>query len=354
MRHKLDDISLGCLVASLEQFLVAVQSFHACKVSCAHADYDDTQRLGGGGHNGCFGRLHVVDHTVGDDEQDGVLLVGLRAVGGGGDGRGCAEKRAEKSRTREVDIIHAVLVCLHDSLHSMHLQPTPVDREAVLGRRHVAVRLTHLGAESVHWVHLVGVIGPKDLSHSLDGALVRVHLPTVRRVLEVQRVGHVWVTIRAREVNRSDQRDLAPIGDEIRERGAAQDRSGTCREVSRVHVGLLLGLLVQLNHRNARVRRTNHRMNRGLQLTHRVMLAIGIPIEDLHLEGSIDVSVAEGGHGDLHGGPDGVQCVVDLGALPHHSVGAVLVQPGDDEEGVGAAEEAVLVGEFKAAERGAE
>ena len=56
------------------------------------------------------------------------------------------------------------------------------------------------------------------------------------------------------------------------------------------------------------------------------MLAVAVPVEDLDLEGSVDIAVAQRRHGDLGGWPDGTQGVVDLIALPHHRVLVVLVQ----------------------------
>lgn len=56
------------------------------------------------------------------------------------------------------------------------------------------------------------------------------------------------------------------------------------------------------------------------------MLAVAVPVKDLDLQGTVHVSVAQRSHGDFGRGPDGIQGIVDLGALPDHSVAVVFVE----------------------------
>lgn len=59
-------------------------------------------------------------------------------------------------------------------------------------------------------------------------------------------------------------------------------------------------------------------------LAHGLMLAAGFPIPHSDPQRSEQVPVAQRGQGDLGCGPDGVQSVIDLVALPHHGVHTVL------------------------------
>jgi len=56
------------------------------------------------------------------------------------------------------------------------------------------------------------------------------------------------------------------------------------------------------------------------------VLAVAVPVKNLHSQGAVAVSIAQRGHGDLRRRPVGTQRVVDLFTLPHHCVLVVLVQ----------------------------
>ena len=73
-------------------------------------------------------------------------------------------------------------------------------------------------------------------------------------------------------------------------------------------------------------------------------------VEYFDAKRSLDISVAYLHHGDASRSPRWVQTVVDLLVLPHLCVGAVFVHAGDDQERVGRAEEALLVGQLAGGE----
>ena len=77
--HELHDVGLHILFVSLgvERHLVSVKDIHALEVVAAHAYNDDTQGEVAASHDLVNCLLHVIDDSVGDDQQDLVLLVHL-------------------------------------------------------------------------------------------------------------------------------------------------------------------------------------------------------------------------------------------------------------------------------------
>ena len=59
---------------------------------------------------------------------------------------------------------------------------------------------------------------------------------------------------------------------------------------------------------------------------HGLVLAVAVPVKNLHPQGAIAIAIAQRRHGDLGRSPVGTQRVVDLLAFPHHGVLVVFVQ----------------------------
>ena len=82
--HKLHDICSHVLTVGLrvEGFLIAIKDLHRAEISIADAHDNDGDWESGASHDLIDGLLHVVDNTVGEDEQDVILLVHLADLGG--------------------------------------------------------------------------------------------------------------------------------------------------------------------------------------------------------------------------------------------------------------------------------
>lgn len=73
--HKLDNVSHGGFAGQRPQTsIVSIQELHSCEVRVAHSNDDDRHGQPGGVDDGAAGLVHVCDDSVGDDEEDEVLL----------------------------------------------------------------------------------------------------------------------------------------------------------------------------------------------------------------------------------------------------------------------------------------
>lgn len=74
-RHKLDNVSHGGFACQRAQTsIVSVQELHRCEVCVAYSNDDDGHGQSGGIDDGTACLIHVCYHSVGDDEEDKVLL----------------------------------------------------------------------------------------------------------------------------------------------------------------------------------------------------------------------------------------------------------------------------------------
>ena len=102
------------------------------------------------------------------------------------------------------------------------------------------------------------------------------------------------------------------------------DSGVACCQMSRVGVALGVLLLVSLNHLHIRTV-GQHTTDRRRHHTHRLMLAIAVPVQDFNANGSVEVAIAQSSHGDLGLSPLRTQSVVNLTALPDNGVTAVFI-----------------------------
>lgn len=73
--HKLDNVSHGGFACQRPQAsIVSIQELHSCEVCVAYSNDDNGHRQPGGINDGTACLIHVCDHSVGDDEEDKVLL----------------------------------------------------------------------------------------------------------------------------------------------------------------------------------------------------------------------------------------------------------------------------------------
>lgn len=74
-RHKLDDVSHGRLPSHRAQSsIVPIQELHGGEVCIPHSYNDDGHRQTRGVDDGIARLIHVCDHSIGDDEENIILL----------------------------------------------------------------------------------------------------------------------------------------------------------------------------------------------------------------------------------------------------------------------------------------
>lgn len=77
--HELNNIGVHILLVSLrvQRHIIGIQDIHALEVITADTDDDNRQGQGAATHDLVNGFLHVIDDSVGNDQQDVVLLIDL-------------------------------------------------------------------------------------------------------------------------------------------------------------------------------------------------------------------------------------------------------------------------------------
>lgn len=215
-RDKLDDVTLLVLLVPLgvEGRLVCIKLFHAGEVGAADANDDDGEWETGGGHNRINRLLHVHDGTIGQDQQDRVLLIILRlllhllhAVSVHVLEDGCEVGWPEQAGLRNRVLIHA-----KNALHAVALgvEDVAIEGEAVANLH----TFEETAAEAEHWVLLIRIILLQNASNTHDGMLILIGLPTTHKM---QRVRIRDLTIRRSEIHCNLQADLAPTEDVVQE-----------------------------------------------------------------------------------------------------------------------------------------
>jgi len=135
-RNKLHDITLSDIsLAVLKSDLITVKSIHVLELGAVtNTDDNDTERQSVGGLDDLLhGGTHIVDATIGDDEEDEVLLlIGVLGVHPD-DFSGLVDDLGKVGRTRKTDVLDGHVVCIQNALHARHLwvRGITVEGEAV-------------------------------------------------------------------------------------------------------------------------------------------------------------------------------------------------------------------------------
>lgn len=75
--YKLDNVPHGGLACSgAQNAIISIQELHGGEIGPAHADNDDGHGQAGGVDDGTTGLVHVCDDSIGDDEENKVILRG--------------------------------------------------------------------------------------------------------------------------------------------------------------------------------------------------------------------------------------------------------------------------------------
>ena len=229
--HELNDIGGHVLTERLrvECLLIAVELLHGAEIGIADANDDD-----GEGKLRSFDDLvnrlvHVIDDTVGDDDQDVELLSGLALQVRHDMVVDLSEDFAEVSRSVEAALLQSILIALDHTLNpgNAGIEDISVQGEAV--RRTVGVG-RDCATEAVEVDHLVSVIELENVAHILDSLQILVAL----RVEIVKRGWLARVAIGQGEVDGDRKVDFATAKDVFEERVLAIDL-----QVSHVESALL-------------------------------------------------------------------------------------------------------------------
>ena len=133
--HKLDDIGLHVLFVShrVERNFVGIQDIHALKIIAAYANNDDAERQSASTNNLVNCLLHIVDDSIGDNEQNLILLVHLRDILGLGHIIYELNNWCEISRTVQIDVFKRVFVSFNDTFEAVdfRVENVPIKGKAV-------------------------------------------------------------------------------------------------------------------------------------------------------------------------------------------------------------------------------
>lgn len=212
--HKLDNIGCHLLLIDVrvKGRLIGIELIHGGEVSTTDSHNNDGEGQLRPVHNLIDCLLQVTDDSIGDDEQDVVLLIGLV------DAHILSHLVHELDNGREVggpvqvDSVDGVFVDVHDPLDTVDLrvEDVTVQGEAVVCS--VAVGWD-CGAKTKDRDLLVGVVVLEDASNRLNRleVLVLVHVEVM------ERVGLRGLPIRQGEVNGDCQANLTATEDVLEE-----------------------------------------------------------------------------------------------------------------------------------------
>lgn len=176
-RHELHYISVhvASVLLTVQRHLIGIQLVHRREVSTANAHNNNGQGQAGSSHNLVNSRLHVIDDTVGNDQQNVVLLVLLRNIHLLGHVINQLEQGAKVGRAVKVSAVDSVLVGVHDTLDAVTLrvEDITVQGEAMIGLRSVG---RDRCAEAQRWDLLITVVVLQDIANRSDSVEVLVLL----------------------------------------------------------------------------------------------------------------------------------------------------------------------------------
>lgn len=201
---ELDDVALcesSC--GASKESAIAVELIHHSEVCVTHSHNNDAARQRGSFHNEVLGSRHVVDCSVGQDQQNVVLQrVTLRALTHVGDK--LSEDWPEKSWTPKANVALSFSVSNHDVLDALNLRRgnISVKREAVVDS--VYTHVSGDATEAEHGEHGRLVVGLDNTSNAVNSAFILVVLAQ-----EVERGRIAGLSVRCGVVNCKNERDLS-------------------------------------------------------------------------------------------------------------------------------------------------
>ena len=185
--HKLNDVSFHKLSGGPRSkwLYISVKIFHLIKLCRADANDDDGHRQGGCAHNLINGLLLVSDYSVGQDEQDVVLLVTLRHLTILQSFNQLLDDRREVGRAIELANLECLAVRHLDALDAVafRMERVAVQGELVPGGR----QRRYVGSEAISGYGLVLVIVLQNASDTSQGSKILILISIVgvqrRRVM---------------------------------------------------------------------------------------------------------------------------------------------------------------------------
>ena len=133
--HELHNVSLHVFLVAhgVKGNLVRIEDVHALEIIAANANDDDREWKRAASHDLINRLLHIVDDTVGDNQKDIVLLIGLVDVLLLCHVVDKLNDRSEVSWAVEIYVAEGVLVCLYHSVHAVdfRVEDVAVQGEAV-------------------------------------------------------------------------------------------------------------------------------------------------------------------------------------------------------------------------------
>mmetsp|Transcript_15008 Transcript_15008/g.56927 ORF Transcript_15008/g.56927 Transcript_15008/m.56927 type:complete len:293 (-) Transcript_15008:662-1540(-) len=285
-------------------------------------------------HDRINGILHVVDDTVGHDEQHQILqrMAGfLKYSILLGDLSRFVDHRRENRGPRELHIGNGGLVDGEDPVDAPDL--------LLLGRRHEAEGVRHRRSrggprpEAVHGKHLVSVVWLQHSAHGIDRTLVLVGC--TGRTYRVQRNGVQRVAIRAREVDGDHHGDLEAACEVVEEAGDDHEACLCHAKVARVGVVPLLLRFLLLDDGDVEalivpLAAVQDIMHGQLTVAHVVVLPVLVIVPHLNAKRPVPVS-SHLAQRELLRGPPRVQVVLYHLALVHAHPGAVFAEAVHDK-----------------------
>jgi len=214
VRHKLHNISFTVLPEGLrvERLVVTVEDVHVAEVGIAHSDDNDSDRLRRATDDLVNRFLHVVDDTVGEQEQDVVLLVLLVHNFRLSNVVDLAQDFSKMRRPVQLSVLDGMLVDSDHLVESVHtrVEDVSVESEAVRGALGVG---RNSATKAIQVDLLAAVVELEDAANIFDGLQVLV----VVGVEVMKRISALRVTVRKSEIDSDREVDFTASEDVLQE-----------------------------------------------------------------------------------------------------------------------------------------
>ena len=186
-RHKLDNVSLCILVECLgvQRSHIGVKLHHFIEIGVTNANNNNRESKTTRSDDLIYSFLHIVDNPISNNQNNGILLIVLTLLHAHLVYKSVhiLQNFAEMSWAIQLHLLERLIVGIEHPLHcvALWLEDVSVQSEAVGSR--VVGGSWQLCPETIHWVHLVGVVVLDDAQHTLDRGSVFVY-----KILRVQEV----------------------------------------------------------------------------------------------------------------------------------------------------------------------
>lgn len=212
--NELDNVRRHILAVGrrVEGLFVAIKHLHRSEVSIADTHDDYGHRQLGAAHDFVNRLLHIVNHTIGQDQQNVELLSVLRYIGRLGVCIGLLENLAEVGWAVKRTRVEGGLVVRNHLLNAVdaRIKDITVKGEAMRG---ALVERRDRSAKAVQVDHLVAVVELKDVTDAFDGLQVLI----ASRVKVMERGGLARIAVGEGEVDCHGQINLATAKDILEE-----------------------------------------------------------------------------------------------------------------------------------------